>query len=63
LRQAALLVLSKIAKSLSFFSVLPNHIPDSIIIEQCQRIFSTLALVNIAQTQKKYNIPDSDTNE
>jgi len=64
LRQAALLVLFKIAKNLlSFFLFFSSfHVPDSIVSEQFLRIFSTLALVNIAQIQK-YDTPDSGVNE
>jgi hypothetical protein len=39
------------------------HVPDSGVSEQFLRIFPTLALVNIAQIQKKYDTPDSDVSE
>jgi hypothetical protein len=55
LRQAGLLVLSKIAKNLfSFFPFFYSsfHVLDSSISEQFLRIFPTLALVNITQIQE-----------
>jgi hypothetical protein len=50
-----LLVLSKIANNLfSFFFFYSSfHVPDSGVSEQFLQIFPTLALINIAQIQKK----------
>jgi hypothetical protein len=55
--------LSKIAKNLFFFFCSSCHVPDFSVNEQYLQRFPTLALVNIAQTQKKYNIPYSGANE
>ena len=64
LRQAALLILSKIAKSLLYYAF---HGPPRIFlivasVNNQLQIFPTLALVNIAQP-RKYGIPDFGASE
>jgi hypothetical protein len=54
LKQAALLVLSKMAKKFVLFFLFYSsfHVPNSGVNEQFLRVFLTIVLVNITQIQK-----------